>query len=273
MIFGVDHIALSCGDISHGVKLLNEIGYRAKYVQEDIPNNPAKRPFLKSYDSAHSIAYCQIANGVSIELTQHASTLNDTVSSYQLLFNRPPADTIDFDEALPLSWENAWRAVPGCRHPVAALWVPFHSQFWYDAEHDNILSGFVSALMLSVKNLHASERFWTKGLSFSIINRGITDDGHEFLHIAFRPPVKAWSLDLILLEDDKRKSQSYLDDSGFPCLALISNHLADDKERLLDTGAGDLSDEFSLNLGNKSLNILMLRGPDSEIIEIIELVK
>lgn len=269
MILGVDHIALSCGDIYQGAQLLNESGYRIKFLQTNVPNHPAKQLFLKSYDSMHSLAYCQITNGVSIELTQHFSPLSDTASFYQVLMGVLPSNSIPFDRDMPPSWGNAWRIILGCRNPAAFLWRPLHTQFWYDEHINKHLNRFIRAVLVSVINLAISERFWVAGLGFHIVNSGITEDGRKWALIAFRAPVQAWSLEVILLEDDS-KTHPYVDDPGFPCLALISNSLIKDKEFILTMGARNISEEFSLEVGEKKVKIIMLSGPDNELLEIIE---
>jgi hypothetical protein len=82
--------------------------------------------------------------------------------------------------------------------------------------------------------------------------------------------VPAWCLDLVLVEMEFARPLPLIDDAGFPCLALISRRLASDKEAVLDLGAREACDEFNLEVGGRVLNILIMRGPDNELIELIE---
>jgi len=272
MILGIDHIALSCEDIIYGARLLNEVGFITKFVQNDVPNHPAKRHFLKSYAPFHSVAYCQAERGVSIELTQHSATLYDAPSSYQVLLNRLPAKTIPFVEDLPLCWGNAWCAALDCSQPAATLWSPFHAQFWYDSKYDESSQGRVCALLVPTTDLSVSEGFWINGLGFRMLKRGVTEDGCRWVYVAFHAPVQAWSLDMILAQSDQIQTLPYVDDPGFSCLAVISNRLIKDKEAMLEMGAREVSNEFNLEVGDKSLKIVMLRSPDNELVEIVEFV-
>ena len=271
MILGVDHIALSCEDVVHGVKLLGEVGYRAKFVQEGVSNHPAKRHLLTSYDPLHSVAYCQAGHSVSVELTQHSSPLRGAVSPYQVLLNGIPSNTIPFIRELPPSWEGAWRNALECNQPVAVQWCPFHAQFWYDAQHNKPSSGFVRAVLVPVTELSVSERFWVKGLGCRVVTRGVTKDGHRWARVAFRTPLPAWSLDVVLAEDDRGDAPPCLDDAGFTCLAVITNRMTEDQDIVMEMGGRDASEKFSLEVGGNLLRIVVLRGPDNELIELIKL--
>ena len=270
MILGVDHIALSCEDVVHGAEVLGRVGCRAKFVQEGVPNHPAKRHLLTSYDQLHSVAYCQAEHSVSVELTQHSSMLRGAISPYQVLLNRPLANATPFVGGLSSSWKSAWRAALGCRQPVAALWHPFHAQFWYDAQCDGPSVGFVRAVLVPITELSVSERFWVRGLGCRVVNRGVTEDGYRWARVAFHAPVLAWSLDIVLAESDRADALSYLDDSGFPCLAVITNRLTEDQDTAMEMGGRDASEEFALEVGGKPLEIVVLRGPDNELVELIE---
>jgi len=268
MILGVDHIALSVENIVDGVKLLDKFGLRAKFVQEGVPNHPAKRDFLKCYEPLHSIAYCQSEGSVSVELTQHSQPLCDALSPYQVLLKRGLSDTVAFIGDLS-SWGKAWRASLGCIQPVAALSSLFHAQFWYDKRCDDLSSGFIRALLVPVTDLSVSEKFWVRGLGFRVANHGSISGGRDWMHITFRGPVQAWSLSLVLVDGSEAQPPHYLDDSGFPCLALISSRLNKDRELALEMGSRGASSEFCLVVADNPLQIALLRGPDNELVELI----
>lgn len=271
MILGIDHIALSCENIIHGVNLLGKMGYRAKFIQEYVPNNPAKTHFLMSYDPLHSLAYCQIENGISIELTQHSSPLRNMNSPYQVLLNSPSANLLPFDDwNLSNSWDVVWCAALGCDKPVAALWRLFHAQFWYNSMYNESSSGFIRGILVPVDSLTVAEKFWCRGLGCRVVNRGMTADGRRWGCIAFRAPIPAWSVDIILAESDVIPALSFMDDAGFPCLAIITNRIDEDRDRAMEMGGQDASEKFALEIGGKMLEIIVMRGPYNELVELIE---
>lgn len=273
MIMGIDHIALSCENVIQGADFLRQVGYRAKFIQEQVPNPAAKKDLLRSYEPFHSIAYCQAEGSVAIELTAHSRLRRGTPSPYQVLLNRFP-DHSDFcKDELPPGVESAWRASMGCIRPRSATWSPFQAQFWCDTKPEDASSKFVRALMFPVSNLSASERFWVQGLGCQCIKRGETETGNAWVRVGFRAPVPAWCLDLVLVEMKFARERPLIDDAGFPCLALISRRLASDKEQALKLGAREVCDQFNLEVGSRVLNILILRGPDDELVEFIEISK
>lgn len=250
--------------------MLRQVGYGAKFIQEKVPNPAAKRHLLRSYEPFHSIAYCQAEGSVSLELTAHSTLLGGTPSPYQVLLNRFPDHSDFWKGELPPCWESAWRTSMGCIRPRSATWSPFQAQFWCDTKTNDVSSKFVRALLLPVSDLSAAERFWVQGLGCQRIKRGETETGNTWVRVAFRAPVPAWCLDLVLVEMEFARPLPLIDDAGFPCLALISRRLASDKEAVLDLGAREVCDEFNLEVGGRVLNILIMRGPDNELIEFIE---
>ncbi|MBI4644098.1 MAG: hypothetical protein HY743_10355 [Deltaproteobacteria bacterium] len=244
MILGVDHLALSCENIDQGAKLLAALGYRPKFIQKDVPNPVAKRHLLRTYGALHSLAYCHPGEHVALELTQHSGQLRPLLSPYQVLFQGPPGDALPWPGDLPPSWESAWRLGLNCLRPEPLKWPSLQAQFWFDAGRDNPAPGSVRALLVPVHNLSRSEMFWTRGLGCRALQKGETEQGEGWLHLAFQAPVPAWRLDLVLVESDAARPPAFLDDPGFPCLALISSSLARDQDAAGEMGAREISDEF-----------------------------
>ena len=272
MILGVDHIALSCEDISDSVERLGRLGYTAKFVQMDVPNAPEKRGFLTAYRPLHSLAYCRNEQGISVELTQHSAPLHSGVSPYQVLLDGPCHGAMDVaEESASASWGSTWRAALGCRRPAMARWDALRTQLWYDARGGESSSGSIRAVLVPVADVSVSQRFWTEGLGCRAVERGTDEDGRAWAHLAFRAPIRAWSLDLVLAASNYGRTEHYLDDSGFPCLAVISNRVTADKETAREMGAREVSDEFQLEVSNNLLKVVMLRGPGDELVEMIEL--
>ncbi|MBI4308463.1 MAG: VOC family protein [Chloroflexi bacterium] len=265
----MDHIALSCSDVAQGAALLGEVGYHVRFVERDLFNHPAKRPFLRRYAATHSVAYCGLEGAISIELTRHEAPLGQGVSPYQVLLAGAPDDVSPWQESLPPSWASVWRRAIGCGEPVAARWHPFSAQLWYDAQSHVAPSGSVQALLLPVANRAASEAFWVSGLGCRVVGRSTEEDAWGWVRLSFSGPVTSWSVEVVLAEVDRRGGLPHLDDPGFPCLAVISNRLARDMETALRAGAREASEEFPLEVGGKTLKIVLVRGPDGELVEML----
>jgi hypothetical protein len=273
MILVVDHIGLSCDDISYGARLLTESGFITRFVQKCVPNHPLKKPFLTSYEPEHAIAYCRSGQGISIELIQHSEPLLYRISPYQVLFTRPPVDTTPFTGVLPLNWQEAMRSALECSNPLTALWRPLHAQFWYNGRLDIPAPLSVKALLVPVSDLSSARKFWVDGLGFRVIEAGSIGEKYCWLHIAIHAPVPAWSLEIVLAQGETTTEPCYLDSAGFSCLALLSSSVIVDRDRAVEMGGLEPTEKFVLKVGGKCLDIVLLRGPDKEIIEMIGLSK
>lgn len=279
MILGVDHVALSCADVTSGADVLAAAGYHIKFMQHDVPNDPSKQSILRSYDPLHAIAYAQIDAGVALELTQHSHPLQPDVSPYQVLFNGLPPDAVPLAEsaeevcALPPAWSSIWQRAGVCQRPAAVRWQPFAAQCWYDAQNMTPGTCSVRAVMLPAHDIARAETFWKTALGCRVVERGVADDGTAWVCVAFHSPVPSWRLQVVLVASDKEAPLPCADDAGFPCLALITNRLHSDMEQAFGAGATQGSAEFHIEVGGKGLNIIILRGPTGELVELIEICR
>gem|GEM_PF-4481542 len=240
-----------------------------KFLQEGAPNNPAKRPFLRTYEAVHSLAYCQAGRGVAVELTQHGDRSERTNSPYQLLLNgEPPGAEALGDTALP--WGPIWRESFGCVCPRASILPDLQAQFWYDAPERSSRPIEIKAVLVPVADLARSMGFWQDGLGCTFVARGTVDPARSWGRVAFRAPLTSWSLDLVLAEERNEITLPLLDAPGFACLALLTTSLERDAMKLEEAGARDATSTFQVSVGGKVLNIVMLRGPDGELIELVE---
>ena len=90
--------------------------------------------------------------------------------------------------------------------------------------------------------------------------------------MAFRSPVKNWSLIVILAETINDDSLPMLDDAGFPCLALLTTNLERDREKLKEAGTNNSSGQFQLTVNQKQLKVEIFRGTNGELIELVEIL-
>ena len=274
MILGVEHIAVSCDDIASGIRTLEAAGYRPKFIQKDVTNSPAKKGLLRTFGELHSVAYCQIEGGVSLELTQHTHPLRGAASPYQVLFCAPVAGGQPYIASdLPPAYDEAWGAALRVgRQAKVEQWGAISAQFW-SAPLEDCHPGTARAVLIPVGDLGAAERFWTQGLGCRVMKSGSLDDGSGWLQVAFKTPIPGWYLEVILLAHNGAVETPYIDDPGFPCLALITNKLAKDTTKLREMGGREVSDVFHMVMNEKQLNILVLRAPGGELIELIEFGK
>lgn len=270
MIVGVDHVALSCEGIQAAVQAVDAAGYRAKFVVIGLRNDEQKKPFLRSYTPAHSIAYCAGKGGLAIELTQHARALADTTGSpYHVLFAGalPEVSPIQGDGN---PFAGVWPAALGGATTHSGRWSPLNIPCSYI---DSGSSPGIRAIGILVRDLDRSEEFWRGGIGCREVSRGRFLDGRRWEHLAVRSPAATLAAEVLLAETASTPTRPYLDDPGFTCLAMVSTRLAADTERLRDAGASEVSDLFSLAAGDKEFAIALLRDPDGYPVELIQFGK
>jgi catechol 2,3-dioxygenase-like lactoylglutathione lyase family enzyme len=265
VILGVDHVALSCTSIVAATSELEKTGYAVKFVEHDVPNHGSKRALLGAFAASHAIAYAQMERGTAIELTCHGTALVPGPSPYQVLLAAPVPHATPVES----EWGAFWAAALSCRRPEAILWGPLQAELWYDAA-DRATSPAIRAILLPVRDAELSARFWTSGLGCTEVASGSAGE-RKWRHVRFRTPVASWALDVVLAEGAPLRAT--LDAAGFPCLAVLTSNISRDADRLLEAGAHEPTGTFSVVVGGKPLQVALFRGPDDELIELVEIQK
>jgi hypothetical protein len=267
MIVGIDHIALSCVDIVKASEELALSGFNIKFIEKDVPNFSGKNIFLERYEQTHSIAYCESENGINIELTQHGLTPGESSSLYNLLFSSVPHDSLKKvtpDHELGEYWIRSGLFRP----PLQSLWPAFGTNIWHSESSDSEPFS-IKGLLVPVSKLSESEALWTRGLNFKVLNRGSIESGKRYIALKYGSPLKTWTLNVLLVESEVFAYQ--LDSRGFSCLAFLSSNLERDLEKLTSLGATENTGIFFIDVNGRTLKVVVLRGPNKELIELIEL--
>jgi catechol 2,3-dioxygenase-like lactoylglutathione lyase family enzyme len=266
MILGIDHLALSCPDLAEGVRHLESSGYHTKFMRGNVHNHPLKSPVLRRYDPQHAIAYME-SDGWPVELTLHSLPLKPVPSPYQILLGRSVMPSEPFPDPLPSSWAEGWQGALGGRAPQPVVWTPFSAQAWCDDRRGGPL---IHGVLLPVRDLSTSERLWCGWLGCAPVTEGITRDGSRWRLLQFETRFKKGTFHVLLVAGHAPREHGTLDDAGFTCIGLIVHRLVDELAAAVRGGAVVATGEFSLSLGDRYLNIALLRGPDGELLELIE---
>jgi len=269
MILGVDHLALSCENLDVDGPAIVRAGFEEKFRQYLVPNSPGKRPFLVEYRPEHSVGYYQTTNSVAIELTQHGTPLKEGESGYQVLLSKPP-EGYRSGERKSERWKSVWKRAYSCASPQMAVWPNLQAQFWYDSSDGNDTNTKVKAVLVPVPNLEEAETFWNKGLGCHSYSKSLTGEKPRWSLMGFVSPAGSWSLDVILAESSESRSMPRLDQAGFPCLALLTTSIKRDARRIWNAGAEESTGEFQVEVNGKPLRVAVFRGPDGNLIELIE---
>jgi hypothetical protein len=268
MIFGVDHLALSCRQLQSAYESLVGNGVEMQFMHSGWPNDEAKRPFVREHSPVHGLCYLRLRQGIAIELTEHSVPIGHQASPYQVLMEGMLPSSQPFCGAHAASiqiFAELWNSVFGAdAEPLT--WTPASAQYW---AVQSIRGPAVKAVALAIPEDAEVEEFWLKALGCRKRAVGAIKDC-EWAHFAFASMVKNWALDVVLVKSSLPAPTPYLDDGGFPCLALLTNKLDDDLARMLEHG-GSTGGVFTLDVGGASKRIAILRGPSRELIELIEI--
>jgi catechol 2,3-dioxygenase-like lactoylglutathione lyase family enzyme len=271
MILGVDHIALSCSDLDAARARLAGVGAPASFVATDLPNPEAKAAVLRRFTATHQIAYCRPATGVAIELTQHGPAEPDVggpgTGPFQVLVSGPRG-TWAAEPVVPSpAWIEAFRNFGNDQggEPTRWHWSDLGAEVWYDPDGPQQFA--VRAVIVPTADPAASVRFWVEGLGAEVI-AGAPDG--LWTRVAFRRPVPAWSLDVLLVHSAEPAPPPLLDDPGFRCLALLVNRLPADLARAEAAGGRPATAPFELSVNGRALGVALVRGPAGELVEFLE---
>jgi catechol 2,3-dioxygenase-like lactoylglutathione lyase family enzyme len=266
MILGVDHLALTCTELDAASQQLATSGFPVRFSQRDIPNFAGKAPLLAEYQPLHSMAFCEGTGTTAIELTLHGARMAPTRASYELLLSVQRSSS--WSECPPPS--NAgkiWEHALGLGAVRCGTWTDSGAIFWFEPEAAAPTG--VRALLVPVRDLDRTISFWKGALGLRGLTEGSTD-GRRWARGRFVSPVPAWCLDVVIAEGEELPPASCLDAPGFPCLALLSTDARRDEAKLLSAGGTESTGVFEVNIDGKGLQVVVLRGPDGELVELLQ---
>jgi catechol 2,3-dioxygenase-like lactoylglutathione lyase family enzyme len=278
MILGVDHVALSAHGIDSGIEELRKLGYQPAFVERNLANAEAKKKFMRAFRPIHAIAYCKPkSQSVALELVDHGDTpFEERASPYHVMFSgRSPGQICSGTSERGSSNAVREALVRFADEEINRVFLTtFDTTCWWRQSSDPAQpdSSSVDVLVLEVADLPKSTKFWTRGLGFVVDRASPGRDTPESKALAFPTRIPSWRLPVILVENKAVQEPciACLDDNGFSCIAFISTNLNDDRRRLAQHGASAMGEGFSLVVGGRTLRFCIVRGPNAELLELIQ---
>lgn len=259
-ILGIDHICATCKGIDQAKKL-EYIGYVTSFEERHLPIMEEKKPFLKQHGDFHDAAFLTAKKGSSIEIIDHYGSSSQQ-GRYDVLFESSKilSDVEMKNDPISKILENVFDC------PISKISVPSLNMYYY--QKIDSTEG-LSTIVLRCNNLDKVSKFWITGLGFK--EKSFDKKKSSWKLLYFTSPVLAWNIDLLLIQDPNMSiTNSYLDDLGWTCVSIIVSDIDSCLTRLKELGAKDMGLPYYMKIANNRLRLAFLRGPEAELIELIE---
>lgn len=271
MIIGVDHIALSAGDIHKAVRVLSNWGYKPRFIDTGLINDPIKDSYLNAREELHDIAYCQpLSRGTPIELTVHSGRfIGKDDSAYKVIFSgeNPGSDRDNISKEDIENCDIISEVFGKAAEPIRLR--EFDTDAYYLNEEregpDNRVT--VTAALSYGSDIEESVDFWG---NFGFTKKSSVRERWELLE--FKNQALGWGFNLLIAKSQHKvnKDRHRIDNAGFNCLAFLTSNICAEKERLKKKRI-ETTDIFSFKAGGRLLRICLCRGNNDEPVELIEI--
>jgi len=232
-LLGLSHLCVGCtGFMDIIPEALAPHGYATHFSHHAMPNPPAKKGLVRRWTDLHDMRLLAGAGLPSIEILHHGDDAGPGPSNYRPLL--PIADASD-----------------ATRDVLAQVGVR--------------LAGAPGGLVVECgyNDFDRAVTFWTEGMGFSPKN----GDGAL---LGLRSISPTWCVDLSLVPAEGECEPTYLDDLGCSCLSFLVRDMSGMLEKCHRHGASEIGEIFPLDAGGKALDVVFLRGPHHEMVELIQ---
>lgn len=221
---------------------------------------------MKSTSPSQEIAFLRKKNSISIELINYNISPSDSLSPLHIVLSKKNFDFIDeygSKENIKILLD-----IDGLRELIF-LYVKKISAyllFSLDTKENSR-----SNLLIFTKNIIISKKFWIDKIGFSLEREDAFSSGVKWAKLIFRSPIPQWDADLILWENPIIDTVSYLDDSGFRCLSVLTTNLKQDIGQKFNNIQIESTGIMEIRVNNKPLLAEIIKSPEGIFIEFLQL--
>ena len=238
-VLGLSHLCVGCaGAMDEVERALVECGYAVQFAHADLPNPPAKKGLVRTWTALHDMRLLAAPGLPAIETLHHHDVAVSGGSNY-----RPHV------------------YVPEVGGPAQDTLV----RFGVSLVRENRAASGKLLVTMACADIRSQLVFWEKAMGFAV--HSCDGDGAE---LRFRALSPTWCIDLRLEKSGKPVEPTYLDDTGCTCLSFLVRDIGEALEKCREFGAVEIGVTFPLEIGGKSVDVAFVRGPQSEIIELLQ---
>lgn len=256
-VFGASHLCIGWDLSQSGRTAPYSAGYECKFHECAVANPPEKMAFLRRRDALHDMEFHVRQDRLSLEFLQLAQArkpncgYQPVVEVSQMCFDAIEA-----------------QADAGCDHVGALLQRPVKrmqsgggSCFAVAGREE----GGVVAMALGCEDVPSGLDFWHLGLG---LGRDAEAAGGARLSLRALSP--SWCATLALYPSPSPCADMYLDDEGPNCFSFFARQHESWTEKRLEHGARNHGEPFVVRVGGRSLRAVFMRGPNGELVELLD---
>jgi hypothetical protein len=252
MILKVDHLAFSSPNLAEAFKIFYELGYSNKFEEKGLRDLENKRKFMKHFSGYIDMALMTCTGSMSIELLNHGhAAVMDT-------YIFPVFEGVCFE----MEKLDDLFVVNNCSFVKARSNIMKAEFFIPERAGKTVFR--CNKVVVEAENIECAINFW-RCLGFRPVIFA-----ELFACLEFKTPFIEEVYQLYIRKRKRRANRIFLDSQGFNCIALFSTDVEKERKRLekLDI---ETSESNLIRVNGKDLRIIWVRGPSSEIVEIISL--
>jgi hypothetical protein len=261
MILGASHITLASTDLVADLAALAELGYKPRFIEENLPSHPAKERFLSQPYRLHSLALTGATTGLPIELVQYDKVLTESRGCMTPVFDRAAPEGAERPQNVPGT--IVARAIDGAP-PILASLPRFRTPAYFSGAAGS--KGGLVAVEIPAIDLVAARNFWEDGLGYRF-----TKDFGDAVRLDFDSPMVSWRFAVLLRKDGGYSGETALNSRGMACLSMICTDLSKDRDRLLGIkSVVGSSGSFDGDVNAQRLSFELFEGPGGVFVELFQ---
>ena len=250
MILKVSHLVFSSNNFEDDCRRLPHFGYKNIFTDLNIENLEIKKPLFTNFNKLHDLSYFTLKNSLSIELLNWR-TGNHRQSNFIPIFEGLDEKNLNSIKTKKIG--NISLKQGNMKYFNIPICLLFKERFQ------------LNKMLVKTSDILKSISFW-KNLGFVLLEQ---NDDFAVLQLSSVLP-GFYPFNLYLEKANDINLEPCLDDNGISCISLLSSSVEQEKIKL-SRQAIEIFEVGELLINQKLLNIIFIRGPCGELVEIIDL--
>jgi hypothetical protein len=263
MIVGFSHLTMRCVDIESAMPLIGTWNYELDFRQDGVENPAGKRPLLSAPCDRMRIALFRRAGAVPVELVEYPDARGASEGAIALVQATPeqPEDGADNSAVA-----TAVAGFFGLRGPVVLDRSTLDTPIWR-GQAANDRTGIVGVVHRTPE-FDASVAIWLRLGARAEATHGAA--GSRMARVRVVSPVRALSLNVLVVEDEGFRPATHLDGRGATCLSFLTSSVDHDRKSIDPDQRLPTTRPFNLTINAKPLRLEIVEMQPGFYVELLE---